>query len=179
MKAELLGSSTYKITLDRSETLDMPSDGEPRRMHSFICAMIDRLSREQGITIPDGRLLAEAFLKSDGSCVFFLSSLERGEDRHAKQLFACDLTGVDRLRPLCGALSETGTSCSIYCGSIPDRYRIIFTDPSPNIERICSEFGEYSEITPLFAAQTREYLTEIASGSAAAVIADILCGERD
>lgn len=174
MKAERLGGNTYKITLERAEARDIPADGEPVRMRSFISAMIHRLSSEHGVDIPEGRLLTEVFICSDGGCVFFISALETVTPAPCHELYACDLEGVGHLRSLCLALAEQNVPCSVYCGSIPDRYRILFSDPDPEVRRICAEYGEYCEISPLFAAQTKEYLTEIAAGDAAATLSQIL-----
>ncbi len=164
MKAELLADATYKITLDKNESTAIPTDGTSCDMQKFICGVIDQLSAQQSISLPDGRLLVEAFLRSDGSCVLFVSSLENEPHSSQPRFFACEISGVDTLRALCTALTQTGESCSVYCGSRPDQYRMIFADPCRSTERICTEFGDYSEISALFAAQTREYLTEISSG---------------
>ncbi len=169
MKAELLTDATYKITLNKDEAESVPADGKPCEMRRFICAVIDRLSAEQKISLPDGRLLVEAFMRSDGSCVLFVSSLESEARTPQPRYFACEISGVDTLRSLCAALSGIGESCCIYCGSRPDQYRMIFSDPCEQAERVCTEFGDYGEISALFAAQTREYLTEISSGSTSAL----------
>lgn len=168
MQTEALGGSTYKITLDKTEAKEVPVCGSSYEMNEFIRSMIKRLDDECKLRIPNGRLLVEAFMRSDGSCVFFISPLESSKQN--TQLFACDLSGVDNLRRLCRALTVNGAECGIYCGSSPDSYRIIFSDPDSIIRHICSEFGDYCEITPLFAAQTREYLTEIAAAEAAEFI---------
>lgn len=171
MKAELLGESTYKITLDRSEVVDIPSDGDAAEMRSYICGIMQRLSAEQGINVPCGKLLAEVFLRSDGSCVFFVSVLEHTDGASQRQYYACDMSGADNLIRLCTALSATGECCGIYCGSNCGSYRIIFADPAESTERICCEFGEYCEISSVFAERTREYLEEVFSGSAADMLA--------
>ena len=174
MKAELLGEATYKITLDKTESASMPTDGRSCDMHRFICGIIDRLAAEQGLVFPEGRLLVEAFLRSDGSSVFFVSALEQESFHTEQKYYSCEITGIEQLRNLCDALSTTQTHCRIYCGSDPLQYRFIFTDPSSDTERICSEYGEYGEISPLFAAQTEEYLTEVASGNAPEKLSMIL-----
>lgn len=165
MKAELLANATYKITLDKNEAAAVPDDGRPCEMRRFICRIIDQLSAQQMVSLPDGRLLVEAFMRSDGSCVLFVSSLENEKHVPRQRFYACEIAGIDTLRALCSALADIGESCCIYCGSRPDRYRMIFTDPCEYTERVCAEFGDYGEISALFAAQTREYLTEISSGS--------------
>ncbi len=170
MKAELLADSTYKITLDKYESAEMPSDGEPCEMRRYLSGLIDRLGTEQDVLLPDGRLLVETFMRSDGSCVLFVSPLEGCSKTASRtRYYACELSGVEYLLPLVSALSDIDESCCIFCGSKPDHYRIIFADPSEQTERVCTEFGEYCEISALFAAQTREYLTEIACGSASAL----------
>lgn len=173
MKAELLTDATYKITLDKHEAKAVPCSGKPCEMRQYICALIDKLRTEQGISLPCGRLLVEAFARSDGSCVLFLSSLESEKRTQQPRYYACEIEGIGSLRPICAALSRIGEKCSVFCGSRPDRYRIIFTNPSRETEHICTEFGDYCEISALFEAQTREYLTEISSGSASA-LAEIL-----
>ncbi len=174
MKAELLGEATYKITLDKTESAAVPTDGKSFEMQRFICGIIDRLTIEQGLVFPDGRLLVEAFLRSDGSSVFFVSALECEMNCNEHRYYSCEISGVERLRFLCAALSAAGICCCIYCGNDPVRYRFIFTDPPSETERICSEFGEYCEISSLFAAQSEEYLTEIASGNAPEMLSAIL-----
>lgn len=169
MKAELLTDATYKITLDKKEAEAVPSDGKPCEMRQFIYALLAHLGTEQGVSLPDGRLLVESFMRSDGSCVLFVSSLESEERTQKTHYFACEISGVNTLRSLCAALSGIGESCRIYCGSRQDQYRIIFSDPCEHTERVCTEFGDYSEISELFAAQTHEYLTEISSGKISAL----------
>ena len=159
MKAEPLGKNTYKITLDKDEAAELPSECDRHEMQRFICEMIDLLS-EDGLSMPDGRLLAEMFLRSDGSCVFFITALEQ-EVSEPELQYCCDIIGTDALTSLCCALSACGARCSIYCGADAESYRLIFADPSPTVCRICTEYGELSEITQLFACQTAEYLTEI------------------
>ncbi len=169
MKAELLTDATYKITLDKDEAEAVPANGKPCEMRSFICTLLDHLGEEQGVYLPDGRLLVEAFMRSDGSCVLFVSSLESEKQTMQTRYFSCEISGVDTLRTLCAALAEIGESCCIYCGNRQDRYRMIFSNPCEHTERVCTEFGDYCEISALFVAQTCEYLTEISSGSASAL----------
>ncbi len=174
MTAEPLGETTYKITLDKSETEGLPHDGKPCEMNRFIRSILDRLSTEQGIDLPEGRLLVEAFVKSDGSFVFFVSPLDGGETEKKQHLCACDISGIEQLRAVCAALLPFHVQCDIYCGSSPENYRLLFTSPDENTARICLEYGEYNEISPLFAAQTEEYLTVIAAGNGADILSEIL-----
>ncbi len=160
MTAEPIGNNTYKITLDMTEAAHMPQESDSHAMDIFIHDLIDRLSETYGIIIPDGRLLAEVFLRSDGSCVFFLTAMECEIYEQEKAYYCCDINGTKNLLALCTALADTRTSCAIYHDEA-ERFRLIFADPSDEIQHICTEFGDYSEISQLFAARTEEYLTEI------------------
>ncbi len=160
MTAEPLGENTYKITLDKTETASMPPEGNKQEMHRFICGLADRLSEEYHCNIPDGKLLAEVFLRSDGSCVFFISAMEQ-QSSHKPQYYSCDISGIVQLRRLCLPLAAENAICAVYCGEKSDSYRLIFTDPHPEISRLCEEFGDYCEVSTLFVARTEEYLTEI------------------
>lgn len=160
MNAEPLGENTYKITLNKDEVSTIPPTSDRYGMQRFICELIDSFSDDE-LILPEGKLLAEMFLRSDGSCVFFITALEQDEWEPEPQYYCCDIKGIDALRALCSALSYSEIRCSIYCGSCAEGYRLIFTDPEPDICRICTEYGELSEISRLFVCQTEEYLTEI------------------
>ena len=173
MTAEPLRDATYKITLDKAEAAGMPSE-KPQEMNGFIRGILDRLDAEQGVTLPEGRLLVEAFLRSDESLVLFVSPLDGEPKPRQLRYYACDIAGIERLRSLCEALALIQEKCSVYCASTPDRYRLVFTDPCADTQRICSEYGEFCEISPLFAAQTEEYLTSIARDNGAQLLSRIL-----
>lgn len=164
MTAQPLGDNTYKIVLDKCEADALQIRGSRCEMGGCICGILDSLSCEQGVIFPEGRLLVEAFLRSDGTFVLFVSPLDYSDHCEEKQYFACDVRGIEPLRILCAALSEIGEQCSVYCGSSCGSFRLVFTDPLSETPRICSEFGEYCEISCLFAAQTGEYLTMLSHG---------------
>lgn len=161
MTAEPLGNNTYKITLDKREAASMPSYTQRSEMHRFICKLIDSLSEDDMADIPDGRLLAEVFLRSDGSCVIFVTALEQDTNEYEASYYSCDVSGIEQLRTLCRALAKAEISCAVYCGDSLESYRLIFPDPPSCVEHICEEFGDYCEVTRLFASRTEEYLTEI------------------
>ena len=160
MNTESLGDNSYKITLDSSETAEMPAISDKSGMHSFICRMIEQLEDED-IRLPEGELLAEMFLCSDGSCVFFITTPEHNDLSAEPQYYCCDIKGTDTLISLCTMLAHQDIRCNIYCGSNAEEYRLIFADPEPYVCHICAEYGEFSEITRLFACQTAEYLNDV------------------
>ena len=160
MTAEPIGNNTYKITLDTAEAAQVPQENDSHGMDIFIHGLIDSLWDIYGINIPEGKLLAEVFLRSDGSCVFFLTAMEHEPYAQETAYYCCDINGVHHLLALCAALADTRLRCAIYHDEA-ERFRIIFTDPPPGIHRICTEFGDFSEISQLFAARSEEYLTEI------------------
>ncbi len=164
MEIETLNDSTYKITITAKDAVLAPLPKSKPDMKLFLSEVIRRLKDEHEIDLPEGRLLAEAFAKSDGSCVIFVSAAsEKARSNAQRKLFAAEIYGVYDLARVCEALSKAGIDGKIYCGENISAYRVLFNDPPPSAAPICCEFGEYGEITPLFAAQTTEYLTEIAS----------------
>lgn len=174
MTAEPLGKNTYKLTLDVNEAAAMPPHEDHRGMQHFICGLIDELIEDDLADIPEGRLLAEVFLRSDGSCVIFVTTLEQDADEHEQQLYSCDVKGAGAFCSLFLTLAEEDVCCAIYCGSDSECYRLIFREPPGFVSRICEEYGDYCEITQLFASRTAEYLTEILPFSNIRTITDRL-----
>ncbi len=163
MEIETLNDSTYKITITAKDAVLTPLPKNKPDMKLFLAEVIRRLKDEREIDLPEGKLLAEAFAKSDGSCVIFVSAAPNKERRARCKLCAAEIYGIRDLIRACELLSDARIDGKVYCGENADAYRLIFENPPPLAAPLCGEFGEYGEITPLFAAQTEEYLTEISS----------------
>ncbi len=159
MTAEPLGKNTYKVILDKTEAEALPSEDDSKAMRSYICQLIDLLAAEYSIEIPEGKLLTEVFLRSDGSCVFFITALE--QEQMQRKYYSCDVHGMEQLRALCHAIAESGIRSAVYCDDSFLYYRLIFTEPPQLLSQLCSEYGDYCEISHLFALRSEEYLTEL------------------
>ena len=172
MMSEQLGPSAIKLILTPEEAAELPSSQYGELLRQYIRCLADRIRSEGVLSLPHGKLLAEIYMISDGSCVIFISATERSST--AKRLYACELSGIERLTGLMDVLADSGAYCSLYCGCEPQEYRIIFSEPSADIGHICREYGDYSEISELFAAQTAEYLTAIAEDIPVNVLRELL-----
>ena len=174
MISEQLSPDAVKLTLTPEETAELPPPHCREPLRRYIRGIADRIRAEGRVTLPEGRLLAEIYMISDGSSVIFISVIEPRVA--AETLYACDLSGADSLIGLINAISDSGAVCSVYCGSDPRRYRVIIVSPPPELRRICREYGECCEISRLFAAETAEYLTAVAECCPADVLQERLCG---
>ncbi len=172
MISEQLSPTIVKLTLTPKEAAELPPTRNREQLKKYIRRLAEDIRHEDSLSLPEGKLLAEIYIVSDGSCVIFISALEPHHSK--KELYACEVSGIDILTKLMSALAASEAKCSVYCGREMQNYRIIFKSPPPQIKQICSEYGEYSEISALFAAQTAEYLTQIAEGCPANVLHNLL-----
>ena len=119
---------------------------------------------------------AERLYRRGGDCVMYFKP-RRTEEQRGCEIFAADICGSEALGGWCRALVGAGLHLSgdirVYSGK-NGCYRAVLRDPSPQAEYICREFGDFSEITELFAAKSAEQLCETARGSELELLAEIL-----
>lgn len=119
---------------------------------------------------------AERLSRRGGGCVIYLKP-GRAAPRTECGVFAADICGSEALGGWCRALVGAGLHLSgdirVYSGR-NGCYRAVLRDPSPRAEYICREFGDFSEITELFAAKSAEQLCEAARGAEIERLAEIL-----
>ena len=172
MRLEIIGGRTYKITLEQSELPCAPFPDSAELARRYISEIIDELRTQYGVALPEGRLLVESFACSDGSVILFISELCTKPCTDSESIFACDIHGAETLLRLLEALSAYETPCELY-GENNEAYRLILRDPPRELVRLCTEFGSCDEISPLFAAQTAEYVPLIAKGRLSGMLTDI------
>ena len=137
--------------------------------------VIDELSDELDADIGDVAA-AERVFRKGGGCVLYIKP-KQVDRRCDGALFAADICGSEALGAWCRAVVAAGLHL---CGDIRvytgknGCYRAILRDPPLRAEYICREFGEYSEITELFAARSAELLYETARGEELERLAGIL-----
>ncbi len=171
MKTEQLSPTAIKITLTAEESVALPPSKDKQALSLFIRSLAAQVRHDKNISLPSGRMLAEIYAISDGSSVIFLSVIYPVEN---DRMYACELNGIEKLRGIAKALCGSGVRCSVYCGAEPQCYRILFSEPPSELRHICCEYGEYCEISRLFAAQTAEYLTAIAENCSADTLCELL-----
>lgn len=154
----------YRIVLSAEECSE-------KRLSEVISELSDELDAGA-----DEISSAERLYRRGGGCVMYFKP-KRTESHRPCELFATDICGSEALGGWCRALVGAGLHLSgdirVYSGR-NGCYRAVLRDPSPCAEYICREFGDFSEITELFAAKSAEQLCETARGKELELLAEIL-----
>lgn len=167
MKIEPLYGVIYKVILNADEK-DLP-------LKRLIPKALEKLSREyEGLS--EDEISAQRFTSQSGDEVLILSRTE--PSALSDSFFACDIRGALTLGALCRALVREKLHISenirVYVASTGECFRAVLKNPSERASELCGEFGDYCEITELFAAQTAENLAETARGEEIAELAEAL-----
>lgn len=164
MDIEPVFGVVYRICLSAEECSD-------KKLASVIRELSEELDADG-----DEIASAERLYRKGGGCVMYLRP-KHGEACPEGALFAADISGSEALGGWCRAIVAAGLHLSgdirVYAGK-NGGYRAIMRDPPLRAEYICREFGEYSEITELFAARSAELLCETARGEELELLAKIL-----
>lgn len=164
MDIEPVFGVVYRICLSAEECSD-------KKLASVIRGLSEELDADG-----DEIASAERLYRKGGGCVMYLRP-KRGEACPEGALFAADISGSEALGGWCRAIVAAGLhlcgDIRVYAGK-NGGYRAIMRDPPLRAEYICREFGEYSEITELFAARSAELLCETAHGEELELLAKIL-----
>lgn len=167
MRIEPSYGVTYKIHLDRSELPPKHSDRQLLR------SVLKRLEHEYDLHIAEGEFTMERFPTENG-CVILLT---RRSPRRPVGHYACDIATHSDLGALCRALScsdDPAEEIRVFISEQTGMSRILLLEPDVHTVALCREFGELTEITPLFAAQTSEQMSEVADMSRLKQLGEIL-----
>lgn len=174
IELEQLYGVTYKVTLDKTEC---PSGTQQKStdLRRMVHRAVELIERKYDILLIEEQLVAERIYDSDGGCVLLLNRC----DMHTRNsFFACEPYSLEALGALCRALSamemHITEDISVYFAEHSCCCRVLLKNPSLRAEHICREYGECSEVSPLFAAQTAERLNEAACGEEIVLLGDIL-----
>lgn len=168
MKIEYLFGVTYRITPEKGDA-GFPAPQRGAELNRLLRRASDRIEQECGVYIPVSSMDAERLLRSDGSSVIIM---RQEEPRCEPLFFACDIEGNSEIGALCRALSAAGelSENTRFFLAEGEAWRVILKDPTEQAEHICREFGDWCEISGLFAAQTAERLVEAARGEEIALL---------
>ncbi len=168
MKIEPLYGVIYKITIN--------SDEKNLSLKRLVAKALEKLTREYENGLSEDEVQAQRFTSQSGDAVLILSRTE--PSAAADSFFACDIRGAFALGALCRALVREKLHISenirVYVASSGECFRAVLKNPSERASELCGEFGDYCEITELFAAQTAENLAETARGEEIAKLAEAL-----
>ncbi len=168
MKIEPFYGVIYKITISGGES-SLPSE-------HLTAKALDRLSREYGDELSEDDITVQRLTSNTGETVLILSRAEHYPA--GDSFFACDIRSAAALGALCRAFVSERLHLSenirVYVASSGECFRAVLKNPSERASELCGEFGDYCEITELFAAQTAENLAETAHGEEIARLAEAL-----
>ncbi|MGN0598138.1 MAG: adaptor protein MecA [Ruminiclostridium sp.] len=194
MKIDVLSNSTVKITLSggdmkeydlRYENLSRKSPDTKRLLGEVLKAV--SLESDIFFDANADRLFIEAFPRSDGGCMLYISSLEE-EEKPSKPkrskaaekvcpLLICFVDGVESLgglcRNLCSLKGREGIcfSSSVYSEGGSYWLTVEAECDTARLEAVMREYGNvYSD--RLAAAALAEHCSEIACGNGAEIIAN-------
>ncbi len=168
MKIEPLYGVIYKITIN--------DDEKNLSMKRLTAKALEKLQKEYEGGLSEDEIQVLRFTSQSGDTVLILSRSE--PSAAADSFFACDIRGASVLGALCRALVREKLHLSedirVYVASSGESFRAVLKNPSERASELCGEFGDYCEITELFAAQTAENLAETARGEEIEQLADAL-----
>lgn len=193
MKIDVLSNSTVKITLTRLDMKDYDvryenlsrKSPDTKKLLSEVLKVVS-LESDMFFDANADRLFIEAFPRSDGGCMLYISSLEE-EERAMKpkknelvsHLLTCHVEGVDNLAKLCSTLCSQKAAKGIeFTSSLygkGSKFRLIVSAESGimRLEAVLKEYGTvfYDDLS---AASAREHYTEISAENAAEVISSCI-----
>lgn len=196
MKIDVLSGSTVKITLSggdmrdydvKYENLSRKSPDTKRLLGEVLKAV--SLESDMFFDANADRLFIEAFPRSDGGCMLYISSLEEEEktarpkrSKAAGQVPAtlvCGVEGVEALGSLCRTLcllkEREGArfSSAVYSGGAGFYLTVEPESCAARLEAVLREYGNVCSDS-FSAAGLREHCVEIAVGNGAETIADCI-----
>ncbi len=169
MQIDDLAGNTVKITLEpsdmngyhiRSEDIS----GHSRSAELALSRLISCLSEDHDLGLCGERLLVEAFPKSNGGCILYISCLKGAQKSTAKPSHSGAVVcvgAISELAALCKALRKASQKALLYHCRSDNSYRLIIY-PTADIKAVCRISAEYSVPTytdELFVCDTEEYCT--------------------
>lgn len=208
MQIDVLANKTVKITLNRLDMSEYDVKYESLSHKSpdtkrLLVELLAVVRLEKKLDLSGERLFIEAFPKTDGGCMLYISCLESGktqakhtttkpknEHTLAKPLklyetIICEILDINSLGKLCISLDSQIKRChqscctALYWAKLDGEniYRLAVTDLAPisrDLKGIMREFGELYEDDDVLFAQTTEHFKLIAEYNAADIIARTL-----
>ena len=169
MQIDLLAGNTVKITLElsdmycyniRYEDISGRSDETKVALSRLIAA----IKENENLDLSGERLLVEAFPRSDGGCMLYLSCLGKAKKLKSKaaplkELIMAETESLNDLIALCRLLRERRSvpDASLYelCG----KYRLIISanTASPFLKPCANEFAETVDCSDIIKNETAEH----------------------
>lgn len=167
MQIDDLAGNTVKITLEPSDMSGYHIKSEDISGHSHsaelaLSRLISCLSEDHGLKLCGERLLVEAFPKSNGGCILYISCLkgtQKNTDRSSRNNEIVCTGTVNELAALCKALKRSSHKALLYYCTTDNSYRLLVY-PTSDITAVLRISAEYSVLTytdELIVCDTKEY----------------------
>jgi len=167
MQIDDLAGNTVKITLEpsdmngyhiRSEDIS----GHSRSAELALSRLISCLSEDHDLGLCGERLLVEAFPKSNGGCILYISCLkgtQKNTDRSSRNNEIVCTGSVNELAALCKALKRSSHKALLYYSSTDNSYRLLVypTSDITAVLRISAEYSVPTYTDELIVCDTKEY----------------------
>ena len=167
MQIDDLAGNTVKITLEpsdmngyhiRSEDIS----GHSRSAELALSRLISCLSEDHDLGLCGERLLVEAFPKSNGGCILYISCLKGMQKSTAKPSHSGAVVcagAISELAALCKALRKASQKALLYYCQVDNSYRLIVypTSDIKAVRRISAEYSVPTDTDELFVCDTEEY----------------------
>lgn len=167
MQIDDLAGNTVKITLEPSDmsgyhVRSEDISGHSRAAELALSRLISGLSEDHDLGLCGERLLVEAFPKSNGGCIIYISCLKGVQNNSAvsSRGIAVVCTGaISDLAALCRALRKASRKALLYHCRADNSYRLVIY-PRSDIKAVRRISAEYSVVTytgDLPVGDTEEY----------------------
>ena len=162
MKINMLSDNTVKIVLDTADMNEMNIKYENLSQDSqatkqLLLAIIKRIEIKRKISLDVKRIFVEAFPRSDGGCMVYISALDGIYEYPAKKSERCsdiifETSSVSELIRLCGALCpmRKGTDM-LFFNENENKFRLLIKSASEPLKKTITEFGDVTGGEQLYA----------------------------
>ena len=154
MQIDDLAGNTVKITLEPSDMSGYHIKSEDISGHSHsaelaLSRLISCLSEDHGLKLCGERLLVEAFPKSNGGCILYISCLKGTQyntDRSSRNNEIVCPESINEFASLCKALKRSTHKALLYYCTTDNSYRLLVY-PTSDITAVLRIAAEYSVLT--------------------------------
>ena len=169
MQIDMLAGGTVKITLQSSDMYQYniryeDISGRTDETKLVLSKLIAAIKETGKLDLSGERLLVEAFPKSDGGCMLYLSCLGKAKSRKSKvpsrkECILAQSECLNDLIALCHVLVGRYSTVKTTLFELQGNYRLIISagSLSPYISAVAREFAEVCRCSDILEGETLEY----------------------
>lgn len=152
MKYDSLSRNTVKITLSEEDMREYSLCAENITLSTAQSKYrLARMLRKMELfpTLKPERLFLEAFPKTEGGCVLYVSGLDEESSCNSTQKtdLMCTVSGLDELIRLCFGLKRSFSCCEACVCLVGRKYALLLGAEAAETERLRHFLSEYGEVS--------------------------------